>query len=156
MSFDTDVLVVGGGILGCCVAYFLARDGVDVVVIDRHDLNHQASGSNAGSLHVQMESARANRTDPAYVAAIDRSLFVFAEGVKAWQRLAPELDRDVELRIRQGRLVISSDPAGREMDCAVLSDGRFACDLGIGELGDAHDGSRTLRLGEAATLRRVE
>jgi glycine/D-amino acid oxidase-like deaminating enzyme len=116
VSFDTDVLVVGGGILGCCVAYFLARDGVDVVVIDRHDLNHQASGSNAGSLHVQMESARANRTDPAYVAAIDRSLFVFAEGVKAWQRLAPELDRDVELRISGGLMVAETEAELRGLE----------------------------------------
>ena len=105
MTFDYDVLVVGGGILGSCVDYFLARDGVDVLVIDRHDVNHQASGSNAGSLHIQMESARAKRTDPAYVAAVDRSLAVFAEGVKAWQRLAPTLDCDVELRVGGGLMV---------------------------------------------------
>ncbi|MDP6603738.1 MAG: FAD-binding oxidoreductase [Rhodospirillales bacterium] len=109
MTFDTDVLVVGGGILGCCVAYFLAQEGVDVLVIDRHDVNYQASGSNAGSLHVQMESARAKRTDPVYVAAIDRSLAVFAEGVKAWQRLAPTLDRDVELRVGGGLMLAETE-----------------------------------------------
>ena len=109
MTFDTDVLVVGGGILGCCVAYFLAQEGVDVLVIDRHDVNHQASGSNAGSLHVQLESTRAKRTDPAYVTAIDRSLAVFAEGVKAWQRLAPALDCDVELRVGGGLMVAETE-----------------------------------------------
>ena len=36
---ETDVLVVGGGLLGCAVAYYLARAGTDVVVIERDELN---------------------------------------------------------------------------------------------------------------------
>ena len=53
---DTDVLIVGGGIVGCSLAYFLAREGTDALVIERFDLNTQASGTNAGSLHAQMMS----------------------------------------------------------------------------------------------------
>ena len=29
---DTDVLVVGGGIVGCSTAYYLARFGIDVAL----------------------------------------------------------------------------------------------------------------------------
>ena len=50
----TDVLVVGGGLAGCSMAYFLAREGVDVILIERFDLSSQASGANAGSLHCQI------------------------------------------------------------------------------------------------------
>ena len=50
----TDVLIIGGGLVGCAAAYFLAREGAEVVLIERFDLNTQASGSNAGSIHAQI------------------------------------------------------------------------------------------------------
>ena len=50
----TDVLVIGGGLAGCATAYYLAREGVEVALLERHDLNTQASGSNAGSIHAQI------------------------------------------------------------------------------------------------------
>ena len=40
--------------LGCAAAYQLARRGVDVLLVERAELNREASGSNAGTLHVQM------------------------------------------------------------------------------------------------------
>ena len=51
-----DVIVIGAGILGACTAYFLAREGVDVAILDRGPANGEASGGNAGSLHVQLLS----------------------------------------------------------------------------------------------------
>ena len=53
---QTDVLVIGGGVMGACLSYFLSRAGREVLVVDRDDLNLQASGANAGSLHVQLLS----------------------------------------------------------------------------------------------------
>ena len=41
---------------GSCLGYCLAREGSDVMVVDRDDINLQASGANAGSLHVQLLS----------------------------------------------------------------------------------------------------
>ena len=49
-----DTAIIGGGIVGCCLAYFLARAGVEVVLLEKHALCSQASGSNAGSIHEQM------------------------------------------------------------------------------------------------------
>src|SRR6478672_6570144 len=56
-SVSTDVLVIGGGILGCATAYYLARRSVDVLVVERGGLNREASGANAGSLHIQIHGA---------------------------------------------------------------------------------------------------
>jgi glycine/D-amino acid oxidase-like deaminating enzyme len=50
----TDVLVIGGGIAGVLVARGLAAAGVDVVLAERGELNREASGGNAGSVHLQI------------------------------------------------------------------------------------------------------
>lgn len=49
-----DVLVVGGGIIGCSSAYFLARNGREVILIEKlTSVGLEASGVNAGGLTVQ-------------------------------------------------------------------------------------------------------
>lgn len=44
------VLVVGGGVIGCSVAYFLRKRGVHVTVVEKGDIGAQASGAAAGLL----------------------------------------------------------------------------------------------------------
>jgi glycine oxidase len=48
MEKNVEVLVVGGGIIGLTTAYFLARDGVHVRIVDRSDLGQEASWAGAG------------------------------------------------------------------------------------------------------------
>ena len=43
-----DVLVVGGGVLGVCTAYFLAEAGRSVLLVDREDICAGSSYGNAG------------------------------------------------------------------------------------------------------------
>jgi glycine oxidase len=50
MSRHPDVVVVGGGVIGCAVAWFLAREGVSVTLLEREDVACQASGAAAGML----------------------------------------------------------------------------------------------------------
>ena len=45
------VLVLGGGVIGVTTAYYLARDGCEVTVVEEQDgVGREASGSNAGIL----------------------------------------------------------------------------------------------------------
>src|SRR5437660_11968353 len=48
MSKHPDVAIVGGGIIGLTCAYFLARAGFAVEVLDRSDLGREASWAGAG------------------------------------------------------------------------------------------------------------
>ncbi|NNE17492.1 MAG: glycine oxidase ThiO [Myxococcales bacterium] len=51
-----DVIVVGGGLMGCSVAYRLAKDGARVLVLERSVPGAEASSAAAGILGPSMES----------------------------------------------------------------------------------------------------
>jgi glycine oxidase len=50
MSQHPDVLILGGGVIGLTCAYFLAREGVRVEVVDKSDFGQEASWAGAGIL----------------------------------------------------------------------------------------------------------
>ena len=45
-----NVAIIGGGVVGLCSAYFLIKDGHNVTIIDKSNLNSGASYINAGYL----------------------------------------------------------------------------------------------------------
>jgi glycine oxidase len=45
-----DVVIVGGGVIGCATAYFLAKEGLKVRLLERGELAGEASGAAAGML----------------------------------------------------------------------------------------------------------
>jgi glycine/D-amino acid oxidase-like deaminating enzyme len=100
-----DVAVIGGGIVGLCLAWFLAEEGRGVVVID--DGRHSGTTANAGSLHVQMQS-RFIRLYPGLVAGLEAALPLYPMAVRFWQALAPKLDADIELNVSGGLMVAES------------------------------------------------
>ena len=50
MKHSADVLIVGGGIIGCSIAYFLRKRGAEVIVLEKGDIGAQASSAAAGLL----------------------------------------------------------------------------------------------------------
>lgn len=50
MIQQTDVLIIGGGVVGCSAAYFLRKQGVDVLVVDRGEFGSGASWAATGLL----------------------------------------------------------------------------------------------------------
>lgn len=47
---ETEILIIGGGIVGTSAAYHLAEHGHDVTLLERGDIASEASGVNAGGL----------------------------------------------------------------------------------------------------------
>ena len=93
---ETDVVVVGAGIVGVAAAYYLARAGKRVVVVDKGVIGGEASGRNGGHLSPTIDGAWA----PLGQLALD-----------TWPRLIPEIDGPTEYR-RGGGLyvVVAQDP----------------------------------------------
>ena len=50
MTVDSDVLVIGGGIAGASAAFYLARHGRRVTILERGEIASGASGVNAGQI----------------------------------------------------------------------------------------------------------
>ena len=50
MSLDADVAIIGGGIVGCAAAAFLAEEGAKVELYERDEVGAAASGRNSGSV----------------------------------------------------------------------------------------------------------
>jgi glycine/D-amino acid oxidase-like deaminating enzyme len=100
---EADVCVAGGGIMGLCAALALAEDGLGVVVLDGG--GHSGSTTNAGSLHVQMQSRFIRLETPARVAAVKRHLPLYVRAVEEWRSLAARLDTDIELVIEGGLML---------------------------------------------------
>ncbi len=103
---DVDVIVIGGGVVGSCVAGFLAEAGKGVMVID--DGRISGSNANAGSLHVQMQS-RFMQLYPQNVAGMERQLPLYPKAVRFWQAFEKKLGADFELKKNGGLMVAESD-----------------------------------------------
>ena len=90
----TEVVVVGGGVMGSSIAYHLARRGVAVTLLERGDIPCAASAASAGGVRQQ---GRDLREMPLAVASIAR-----------WEHLEDELEADLHYR-REGHLTVSED-----------------------------------------------
>src|SRR6267143_1582663 len=53
---SADVVIVGGGIMGCALAYQLCRRNVDVLLLERETLGSQSTGKCAGGVRQQFSS----------------------------------------------------------------------------------------------------
>ncbi len=137
MPASADAIVIGGGVMGCSVAYYLAKRGLKPVVLERGELNEQSSGSNAGSLHVQMLAQFARFDDPAIMAAVERTLALHAAGVEEWRSLAGELAEPIEIQVNGGITVASDEADYRFLSEKVARETRAGITVHLLDAGEA-------------------
>src|SRR6266436_5326149 len=93
-----DVVIIGAGVHGLAIAYYLGKRGItNVAVLDKGYLGGGASGRNTAII-------RSNYRTPQGVAFYD-------ESVKLYERLALELDYNVMFS-QQGHLTIAHTDRG--------------------------------------------
>jgi sarcosine oxidase, subunit beta len=108
MINDCDVVVIGGGVTGCAAARELARRGVAVTLVERHDLNTQASGRNAGSLHGQIQYEPFVELGEEWARRFAPALGLLHDSLAIWRGLGDELGTDLEVDLLGGLLVAAT------------------------------------------------
>jgi glycine/D-amino acid oxidase-like deaminating enzyme len=108
---QAEVVVVGGGVMGACLAYYLACEGRDVLVLERDEANFQASGANAGSLHVQLLSFDFGAKAEAGGGPAAQTLPLGPASVALWRELERDAGSDFEITTTGG-LMVADSPQG--------------------------------------------
>ncbi len=109
MANATDVLVVGGGIVGCALAWMLAREGVAVTLIERRAIASGASGANAGSLHAQIPHEPFLGKGEDWARNYAPTLGLLAASITLWRGWPEELATDLDLSTPGGLLVAETE-----------------------------------------------
>jgi sarcosine oxidase subunit beta len=91
MKNRADVVIIGGGVNGCALAYRLAEKGMDVVVVEKRYLSSGATGACGAGIRQQW-STKENAK-------------LAIQSVKIFEKLSTELGYDIEFR--QGGYLIA-------------------------------------------------
>jgi glycine oxidase ThiO len=118
MSADKiNAVVVGGGIIGCAVAYYLAREGVRVTLLERAGLCAEASSAGAGL---------------AGLSTREGAMLPFAqESLRLMREDAAEMERDFQLEQRGSLALIRSEDDLARQRALVDKQRRAGLDLEI-------------------------
>lgn len=110
---SVDTLVVGGGVAGCSVAYWLGLEGIETLVVERGELNLQASTANAGSLHVQLLSFDFGANAPPGGNRAADTLPLGPASIALWREIERHGNEDLEIKITGGLMLAETE---RDMD----------------------------------------
>jgi len=91
-----DVVVIGAGIVGASTAYYLAKAGIDVMLIDRRHPNAGGTASQASAGGVRQQGR----------APVEIPLAIYS--VSLWSSLEDELEADLHYR-RDGMTVVTDE-----------------------------------------------
>ena len=89
-----DVGIIGGGIIGCAVAYYLSKSGASVVLLEKSYICSGASSANQGGMAIQIFDLK---TIPLCLASSE-----------LYRGLSDELGYDIEYR-KNGTIIITRD-----------------------------------------------
>ena len=103
-----EVIVVGGGIVGCATAYFCARDGMHVTLLERKTIGYGASGRNPGWLWLHCRT-------PGFALDISRA------GRRLYPELLEELPGGFEFRPSGGLMYFMTPDQGAVFEAFVAA-----------------------------------
>ena len=102
MKNNAEVVIIGGGIIGCATAYYLAKEGGSVIVLEKSDhIGNGGSSRNGGGVR---QSGRDPRELPLAMYAVEHM----------WSTLSEELGVDVEYH-KEGNLRLGKTAKHKEI-----------------------------------------
>ncbi|GCA66445.1 FAD-binding oxidoreductase [Mediterraneibacter butyricigenes] len=117
MSKNAEVIIVGSGVIGCAAAYYLAKKGTSVIVLDKDEsIGNGGSARNGGGVR---QSGRDPRELPLAMYAVER----------LWPNLSEELGINVEYH-KEGNLRLGKTKHHMEI-LQGLTDKAVACGLDV-------------------------
>ena len=93
---QAEVVVVGGGVIGTAITYYLAKYGVDVCLVERNDIAAGTSGAAASGVALQTKPPGPKQN-------------LARESVTLFRGLEDELEADVEFTNEGGMLVAETE-----------------------------------------------
>lgn len=117
MSKTADVIIIGSGVIGCAAAYYLAKKGTSVIVLDKDEnIGNGGSARNGGGVR---QSGRDPRELPLAMYAVNN----------LWPNLSEELGVNVEYH-KEGNLRLGKTEHHLEI-LQGLTDRAMACGLEV-------------------------
>ncbi|WRS26937.1 FAD-dependent oxidoreductase [Oscillospiraceae bacterium MB08-C2-2] len=101
-----DVVVIGGGIIGCSVAYYLAKQGQKILLLEKTDHAQGSAGATDGVV-----SYHTKKPGPQMDLAV--------KSIEMFQGLSDELGEDIEFLANCGGMQPAEDKAQWDMLCAI-------------------------------------
>lgn len=132
----TEIVIIGGGVVGACLAHEFGQLGHQTLVLERDDVNLQASGANAGSLHVQLLSFDFGAKAEAGGGPAAATLPLGPWAIRLWQDLARACDHNFEIRITGGLMVADSEAGLRFLDAKAALERRHGLEAELLDAGD--------------------
>lgn len=104
MSKDADVIVIGGGIIGCSVTYYLSKMGKKVLLLEREDLTRGSAGATDGVVGYHTKKP-------------GKQMDLAVQSIAMFEHLGEELGMDVEYELKSGGM----QPVEDKMQWDILS-----------------------------------
>ena len=116
MKESFDIVIIGGGAIGTSTLYQLAKSGANVALLEEFDLNTQASGRNAGSLHGQIQYEPFEELGIEWAKTFLHGLGILADSLAIWKTLSEELGVDLEVSSNGGLMIAENDSNMRHLE----------------------------------------
>ncbi|MBK7883274.1 MAG: FAD-binding oxidoreductase [Chitinophagaceae bacterium] len=105
---QSEVTIIGGGIVGCCTALELRKRNFIVTIVEKGYLNGGASCNNAGGLYFQLQNQAGNFNE-SQQRELKKSLGLILNSRKSWVELNEYLNNKDGFNLNGGFIVAFND-----------------------------------------------